>query len=163
MRLADFWGRSNGSLLVTAEEAAAMIFIPWRIEVIEGSPTKEASCSNIYWTLYPIKGPHVDIKENSVVIGIAVRWINSFKPLRKLNITNAFPTPVHHEAYAISQCLGVVYVVVTVKVKNERSVRHNSGGSNQCIHRPSLLVVIITRSLFTRNINQHRKANVHFR
>jgi hypothetical protein len=166
MRLAIFWGRSNGSLLVTTKEAAAattMILIPWRIKVIEGSPTKEASCSNVYWTLYPIKGSHVDIKENRVVIGIAIRRINSFKPLRKLNITNAFPTLVHHEAHAFSQCLGVVYVVVTVKVKNERSIRRNSRSSNQCIHCSGLLVVIITRSLFARNINQYRKANVHFR
>jgi hypothetical protein len=43
-----------------------------RIKTIESNPAKEASCANINWTLKAIKCGQVNVKENCVVISIAI-------------------------------------------------------------------------------------------
>jgi peroxiredoxin family protein len=78
-------------LLAPGKAAAAatwvVFFCSWGVKAIKGNPSKEAASSNIDWTHKTIKGTHVHIKENSVVISISIRGVNALKPLRKLNIT----------------------------------------------------------------------------
>ena len=69
-----------------------------------------------------IKGTHIDITEDSVVIRMSVRWINILKPLRELYITSAIITPIHHETHVFSHSLGVVYTTVIVQVENEGTI-----------------------------------------
>ncbi|RDX91596.1 hypothetical protein CR513_26405, partial [Mucuna pruriens] len=105
-------------------------------------PYSAASCPNIHRTLNPIKGSHVHIKEDCVVIGVAIIGVDSFEPLRKLNIAEPVPTPVHHEAHSFSQCLGVIYVMVAVQI-NIVSIRTPSNGFGKAIN-PNLELIILT-------------------
>lgn len=67
------------------------------------------------------------IKEHGIAIGVSVISINTVKSLWKLNVTHMFPkVGVHQETHGFSQCLTVVYVVITIKIQQERSISEDS-------------------------------------
>ena len=63
------------------------------------------------------------IKENGIAIGISIIPINTIKSLWKLHIADIFPKVwIHHKAHSFSQCLAVVYVVITVNIQQVRCI-----------------------------------------
>eukprot|EP01018_Ginkgo_biloba_P018128 Gb_05832 [translate_table: standard] len=80
--------------------------------------------------------------------------INTIKPLRKLNIASFLPKiRIHHKTHCLTQGLAVIYVVITIKIQQERAIGKDSRNTNQCIHCTSFLVVLESRPLFTRYID----------
>lgn len=94
------------------------------------------------------------------MIGVTVRWVDSFEPLRELDVADSVTTTIHHEAHALAEGEGVVYVVVAVEVEDEGAIGEDCRGTNQGIHCTCLLVVVVARSLLTGDISKHGEANV---
>ncbi|OAY68738.1 hypothetical protein ACMD2_03545 [Ananas comosus] len=111
--------------------------------------------------LKSVEGAHVAVEEDGVVVGVAVGGVDALEPLRELNVADAIPAAVQHEAHPLADGLAVVDVVVAVEVEDEGPVGHDGGRTHQRVHRPRLLVVVVTRALLPRHVHHHRQANVH--
>ncbi|OAY77547.1 hypothetical protein ACMD2_09841 [Ananas comosus] len=159
-------GRPESPSLFRADAAdlalfsRVVLFGARRVEAVEGGAAKEAAGSHVDGALKAVEGAHVDVEEDGVVVGVAVRGVDPLEPLRELDVADAVPAAVHHEAHALAERLGVVHVVVAVEVEDERAVGHDGGRADQGVHRPRLLVVVVARPLLAGHVDQHRQADV---
>lgn len=103
----------------------------------------------------------ITIKEDSVMVGISIRRINSFKSLWKLYVAYPVTTTVHHKAHSFLYSLRVIDIMVTIQIEYEWSVGQYCRSSNHGIHGSSLLVVVIPWPLFSRDICKHWQPNVN--
>lgn len=65
------------------------------------------------------------------VASIPIAWINSIKPLGKLDITNLpCHLGIHHKTHCFKQSFAVIYILVTIKIQNINPVCKNRRHSN---------------------------------
>jgi hypothetical protein len=71
------------------------------------------------------------IKEHNVPIGISITAVNAVEPLWELHVADiSANSRVHHEAHCFTNSFAVVNIVITVKIKNVRSICQNSRHSD---------------------------------
>ena len=71
------------------------------------------------------------VKEHNIPIGVSITAINAIEPLWELYIADiSANSRVHHEAHCFTDGFAVVNIVITIKIKNVRSICQDSRHSD---------------------------------